>query len=79
MARFLEAFEGIRFQSESEPAVVGELALFHGRWVGLGAASGIETESMPFWVVTLAREGQIFEAHFYFDESRAREHVTSQT
>ena len=73
MTQFLEAFEGIRFQPESEPEAIGEAALFHGRWVGLGAASGAETTSMPFWVAVRSSQGRVTEAGFFFDEEKARE------
>lgn len=76
MAQFLEAFEGIRFQEERPPEVVGDWALFHGRWVGLGAASGIATASAAFWAACRARDGLIAEARFFFDETDAREAVS---
>jgi hypothetical protein len=79
MAQFLEAFGGIRFQSESEPEAIGDFGLFQGRWLGLGAASGIETVSEPFWVLVLARDGKVSESRFFFGEAKAREHATSLT
>jgi hypothetical protein len=77
MGQFLEAFEGIQFKEESAPEAIGGVALFHGRWVGLGAASGIETASAPFWVLVKARAGKIAEARFYFDEEAARGAATA--
>jgi hypothetical protein len=76
MDQFLEAFEGIRFQQEGEAEVIGDAALLHGRWVGLGAASHIETTSVRFWVVYRSRAGRVTEARFFFSEDRAREAVS---
>jgi len=73
MGQFLEAFAGIRFKEEREPEVLGDAALFRGRWVGEGASSGIETASVPFWVIYRSRNGLITESRFYFSESAARE------
>ena len=77
MDQFLEAFAGVRFKPESEPEVQSDAVIYHGRWHGLGAASGIETSSVPFWVVFRARDGLIGEARFFFEEERAREEASS--
>ena len=71
--QFLDAFATVRFVQDRTPEGVGAAALFRGRWVGAGASTKIETESVPFSVIFTARDGFVGQVHFVFDEERARE------
>lgn len=72
IGQFLEAFDEIRFEEDAEPEIVGDAAIFHGRWIGLGATSGIETASPAFFVVFRAVAGRTTEVLFFFSGEAAR-------
>lgn len=77
MSQFLEPFESIRFAPERAPEPVGATtALFHGAWVGRGAASGIEAATPGFWVVFEVAGERVREMRFFFRERAAREFVS---
>ena len=75
LAQFLEGFGRVAFEESAEPEDLGEWALFHGRWIGSGRASGIETTTREFHVAVLARESLIKEIRFFWDERGARAYV----
>jgi ketosteroid isomerase-like protein len=75
IAQFLEGFGRVAFEETSEPEDLGEWALFHGRWTGAGRASGIETATREFHVAVSARQGQITEMRFFWDEREARAYL----
>jgi hypothetical protein len=79
MARFLEAFDGIRFEEVRDAELSGDWGIFHGKWVGHGAASGLEAMSFEFTVLFREREGLITEARFFFNPEEGREYARSPT
>jgi hypothetical protein len=70
----------VRFENTKPAVAFGEdVALFTGKWVGLGAASGIETASFEFSVVNRVEGGVMAESRFFFDLDEARGFAQSLT
>ncbi len=79
MARFLEAFDEVRFEEDQDAERIGDWGLLRGKWIVHGAASGIESDSLHFSVLFRVRDGLITESRFFFDDSEALEYARSPT
>jgi SnoaL-like domain len=81
LGQFTEAFSDVHYENTQAPAAHGaDVALFTGKWVGQGAASGIETISFEFsMVMRLNHDGLMAESRFFFDAEAAKEYARSPT
>jgi ketosteroid isomerase-like protein len=69
--QFFDAFSQVRFEEVREPALIGDVAVLRGRWVGAGATTGIETESIDFSVVFATRDGLLAQVRFFVSDTEA--------
>jgi len=65
LEEFLSAFADIHFEEDAEPVETAGGVVLRGRWVGSGAASGIETESLHV-TVEISAGDRLTELNFRF-------------